>query len=97
MLARIANPQISACYDRVSRYVLETGNIRLDTGKVLVTDRMHPHVLAALRSQPSVVLPDRFGKNRAVYDYSSRNYSTVHWADTPKQALELARALVKDC
>ena len=97
MLAPIANPQISACYDRVSRYVLETGNVRLDTGKVLVTDRMHPHVLAALRSQPSVLLPDRYGKNRAVYDYSSCDYGTVHWADTPEQALDLARALAKDC
>lgn len=97
MLGPIANPQISACYDRVSRYVLESGNHRLDTGKVLVTDRMHPHVLAALRSQPSVLLPDRYGKNRAVYDYSSHIYSTVHWADTPEQALELARALARDC
>lgn len=97
MLAPIANPQVSACYERVSRYVLGTGNDRLDTGKVLVTDRLHPHVLAALRSQPSIVLPDRYGKNRAVYDYSSRDYSTVHWADTPEEALDLARALAKDC
>lgn len=97
MLAPIANPQISACYDRVSRYVLGTGNLRLDAGKVLVTDRLHPHILAALRSQPSVVLPDRYGKNRAVYDYSSRNYGTVHWADTPEAALDLARALATEC
>ena len=86
----ISNPQITACYDRFARYVLASGNRRLDTGKVLVTDRMHPHILAALRSQPVVLLPDRFGKNRAVYEYTSRNYSTVHWADTPAEALSRA-------
>jgi exopolysaccharide biosynthesis predicted pyruvyltransferase EpsI len=96
MLDAISNPQISACYDRFARYVLSCGNRRLDTGKVLVTDRMHPHILAALRSQPVVLLPDRFGKNRAVYDYTSHAYSTVHWADTPAEALERARALAKD-
>jgi pyruvyl transferase EpsO len=96
MLGAIANPQISACYERFSRYVLESGNRRLDAGKVLVTDRMHPHVLAALREQPCVLLPDRFGKNRAVYDYSSRNFSSVHWAETPEHALERARALAAE-
>ncbi|MFO0204521.1 MAG: hypothetical protein ACK528_15490, partial [Alphaproteobacteria bacterium] len=96
LLGSTLNPRISACYERVSRYVLESGNRQLDAGKVLITDRLHPHILAALRSQPSVLLPDRYGKNRAVYDYSSRSYSTVHWADTPEQALELARAVAKE-
>jgi exopolysaccharide biosynthesis predicted pyruvyltransferase EpsI len=95
MVDSISNPQISACYERFARYVLASGNKRLDTGKVLVTDRMHPHVLAALRSQPCVLLPDRFGKNRAVYDYSSRNFSTVHWAETPAEALTRARELAR--
>lgn len=94
-LGSIVNSQIAASYNRFSGYVLANGNRKLDTGKVLVTDRMHPHILCALRSQHSVLLPDRFGKNRAVYEYTSRNYSTVHWADTHEEALELARALAK--
>jgi pyruvyl transferase EpsO len=44
-----------------------------------------------------VLLPDRFGKNRAVYEYTTSKFSSVHWADTPRQALELARALTKQC
>ncbi len=94
-LGTIANTQIINSYNRFARYVLASGNRRLDTGKVLVTDRMHPHLLAALRSQHSVLLPDRFGKNRAVYDYSSSKYDTVHWADTPHEALERARELAE--
>lgn len=95
VLDSISNPQISACYDRFARWVLASGNKRLDTGKVLVTDRMHPHILAALRQQPVVLLPDRFGKNRAVYEFTSNAYTTVHWADTPAEALDLARSLVR--
>lgn len=94
-LRSIANRQIAGSYDRFARYVLASGNRRLDTGKVLVTDRMHPHILCALRSQHSVLLPDRFGKNRAVYEYTSRNYSTVHWADTHWEALEIARTVAR--
>ena len=93
ILDPISNPQISGRYERFSRHVLASGNRRLDTGKILVTDRMHPHILAALRGQHSVLLPDRFGKNRAVYDYTSCRYSTVHWANTPQEALQQARAL----
>lgn len=88
-----ANDAVRKSYKDVSRYVLWTGNKTLDTGRVLVTDRLHPHVLTMLRAQPSVLLPDRFGKNRAVWEYSSRGYSTVHWADTAEEALALARSL----
>lgn len=94
-LRSIVNRQIAGSYDRFARYVLASGNRRLDTGKVLVTDRMHPHILCALRSQHSVLLPDRFGKNRAVYEYTGRNYSTVHWADTYEEALEIARTVAR--
>jgi len=93
MLSPLVNAQVNTSYDWISRYVLARGNRTLDAAKVLVTDRVHPHVLAALRSQPCVLLPDRYGKNRAVYEYSSRNYSSIHWADTPRQALGLAREL----
>jgi exopolysaccharide biosynthesis predicted pyruvyltransferase EpsI len=96
MLDSIANAQITDCYERFARWVLASGNRRLDTGKVLVTDRMHPHIHAALRSQPVVLLPDRFGKNRAVYESTSHAYSSVHWADTTQEALERARALARN-
>jgi exopolysaccharide biosynthesis predicted pyruvyltransferase EpsI len=88
-----ANAFMVPLYRAASRDVMRYGAKMLDRGKVLVTDRLHPHILALLRGQPSVLLPDRYGKNRAVYDYSSHGYSTVHWADTPEQAMQMARSL----
>lgn len=84
---------IVALYRRASVGSLRFGNRVLDRSRVLVTDRMHPHMLAALRGQPVVLLPDRFGKNRAVFEAGTSRLSSVHWADDPAQALETARAL----
>lgn len=93
---RVANSLVANAYRSISENIVANGNRLLDTGKVLVTDRMHPHVLTALRGQPCVLLPDKFGKNRAVWDYSSHGYSSVYWADTPAEALSKAQALAKE-
>lgn len=92
-LSRFLSGPMASLYERASRYVLDYGNRVLDAGRVLVTDRLHPHVLAALRGQPVVLLPDKFGKNRAVFDYSSRFLPGVHWADRTDQAFSMAREL----
>lgn len=91
----LTSPMLNRAFLSVSRAMLKRGNQAMDRGRVLVTDRLHPHVLAALRGQPCVMLPDLYGKNRAVWDYSSERLSTIHWADTPEEALELARTLAK--
>lgn len=93
VLNPVAHRAVNRAYMSVSKTMLRRGNRALDRGRVLVTDRLHPHVLAALRGQPCVMLPDRYGKNRAVWDYSSKDISTIHWADGPEEALDLARTL----
>ena len=92
-ISSVANRALNSAYMSVSKTMLRRGNQALDRGRVLVTDRLHPHVLAALRGQYCVMLPDLYGKNRAVWDYSSEEYSTIFWADTPEEALDLARSL----
>gem|GEM_PF-1143333 len=94
-LAGIANPPLTEFYRRASLEMLNYGNRMLDLGQVLVTDRLHPHVLTALRDQPAVLLPDKFGKNRAVYEHYTHKFKQVHFAETPKEALALARSLVR--
>ncbi len=96
MLNPITNRAVNLSYQAISRAMIKRGNQALDRGRVLVTDRLHPHVLAALRGQPCVMLPDLYGKNRAVWDYSSAAYSTIHWADGPEEALALARHLAAE-
>jgi exopolysaccharide biosynthesis protein PssK len=92
---RVANAVTSSAYEFASAGIVRYGNRVLDEGSVLVTDRMHPHMLAALRGQHVVLLPDRYGKNRAVYEYSTHELSTVHWASTPAEALEMANEIAE--
>ena len=67
----------------------------MDSGRVLVTDRLHPHVLAALRRQPCVLLPDRLGKNRVFHQFYTGNVEGIVWAETPEEALSKARDLAR--
>jgi exopolysaccharide biosynthesis predicted pyruvyltransferase EpsI len=92
-VAGLINPSITRLYRQASEFALDYGNAVLDRGKVLVTDRMHPHIHAALRGQHVVLLPDKFGKNRAVYEYGTRDLGTVHFVETSAAALEKAQEL----
>jgi len=92
---RLVAPSMAELYRLASREVLSFGNRVLDRGKVLVTDRMHPHIHAALRGQHVVLLPDKFGKNRAVFDAFTHRLTRVHWVDAPAEALALAQELAR--
>lgn len=67
----------------------------LARGHVVVTDRLHGHLLALLMGIPHVVLDNSYGKLRTMYDTWTHASTTAHWAQHPQQALELARGLVK--
>jgi exopolysaccharide biosynthesis predicted pyruvyltransferase EpsI len=85
-----------AVYDRWANERLGTGRDFVATGKVVVTDRMHGHVLCVLLGLPHVVLPDRFGKVRSMWDGWTASTATGHWADSPADALNAARALLAE-
>ena len=88
-LQRVANPLLVSSYEQISRLMLGYGNQLADRGAIFVTDRMHGHLLALLRGQPTVLLPDAFGKNRSIYDLWSSRFEDVHWADSVGDALQL--------
>jgi exopolysaccharide biosynthesis predicted pyruvyltransferase EpsI len=93
--ATACNAAIHRLYRRAAAEVLRRGNTILDTGQIVVTDRMHAHLLAALRGQPVVLLPDKLGKNRAVYENFSHRLDGVQWADTGEQGLDMAEHLAR--
>lgn len=89
IVQRVANRALVRSYELISRLTLAYGNQIADRGQVFVTDRMHGHLLALLRGQPSVLLPDAFGKNRSIYEAWSSRFECVHWADSVDDALNL--------
>jgi pyruvyl transferase EpsO len=86
---RLVNPALVRSYEWTSRLLLDYGNHIADRGEVFVSDRIHGHLLAVLRGQPTVLLPDAFGKNRSIYDEWSSRFPDVYWAETVEDALRL--------
>ncbi|MGI9052508.1 MAG: hypothetical protein ACR2HQ_07665 [Ilumatobacteraceae bacterium] len=96
IVRRPLNRYIVGAFGFGTRRIVAFGQRTLDQGPVLVTDRMHPHLLAVLRGQDVVLLPDRFGKNRATYESSTSGFSVVQWAEEPTEALRLATERLAD-
>lgn len=64
------------------------------TARVVVVDRLHAHVLAALLSVPHVVMDNNYRKVSAIYDEYSGAFSTAHYAaDLPAARAEILRLL----
>jgi exopolysaccharide biosynthesis predicted pyruvyltransferase EpsI len=85
---------ISATYTPLARARLRRGCQRLKSARVVVTDRLHGHILALLLRVPHVVLGDRNGKVRGFVDAWTSSSSLMRWAESPSEAEVLARELV---
>ncbi|MCC5952198.1 MAG: polysaccharide pyruvyl transferase family protein [Acidimicrobiia bacterium] len=65
----------------------------LSRGKVVVTDRLHAHVVALAAGIPSVVLDNSYGKVHGVVAASTAASPLTHRAETAEDAWEQAAAL----
>jgi exopolysaccharide biosynthesis predicted pyruvyltransferase EpsI len=74
---------------------LRRGRRLLGRGRVVVTERLHGHVLSLLLGIDHVVLDDRYGKLGSFFDTWSAG-GGVQRASSPDDALARARALVAD-
>jgi exopolysaccharide biosynthesis predicted pyruvyltransferase EpsI len=86
---------LSAAYDRVAAQRLERGCRILSRGRVIVTDRLHGHLLALLLGLPNVVMDNSYGKIRSVFESWTRSCPLGVWAESPIDALATARQLLR--
>jgi pyruvyl transferase EpsO len=93
-LGRRLQPMLSLTRARLARTRLDRGRAVLSHGRVVITDRLHGHVLSLLLGLPHVLLDDRHGKLRAFHDTWTRASGLATWADSADAALGTARALV---
>ena len=85
---------LAATYRPLAEARLQRGLEILARGEVVVTDRLHGHVLSLLQGIPHVVLDNSYGKTRALVEADTGCSPLVHWADTPDEAREIARGLL---
>jgi exopolysaccharide biosynthesis predicted pyruvyltransferase EpsI len=82
-----------AQWKRLALHRVQAGQEMLSRGTVVVTDRLHAHILCMLLGIPHVVMDNSYGKLSSY----SRTWDTLgdraQWADSPSQAMALAREL----
>jgi exopolysaccharide biosynthesis predicted pyruvyltransferase EpsI len=87
-------PLLSSAYTRAAHARVARGCRVLSQARVVVTDRLHAHILSLLLGIPSVLLDNSYGKNRHFYWTWTHEAPTAAWADTPAGALAIARDLL---
>ena len=78
-----------------ARTRLQRGLRLLASGRAVVTDRLHAHILSLLAGIPHVLLDNSYGKVSGFYDSWTRGAPLVQWADSAGHAQRLARELVQ--
>ena len=63
-------------------------------GRVVVTDRLHGHILSTLAGIPHVVLDNASGKSRAMYETWTSSCESVRFAEDLDGATALASELL---
>ena len=86
---------LAATFEPLAEAWVERGLAILSSGRVVVTDTLHGHLLSLLLGRPHVVLDNSYGKCRSTVRTWTGSHPLVHWADTLEQATGLARTLLE--
>ena len=62
----------------------------LGEGRVVITDRLHAHILSLLLGIPNVILDNSYGKLHDFYHTWTSGGGLVRWARDPEHAIALA-------
>lgn len=89
-------PILSRVRDHVARDRLRRGCGLLSAGKVVVTDRLHGHILCVLMGIPHVILDNSYGKVSSFHKSWTKNVDTAHFATSMDEALDVARQLAAE-
>ncbi|MFZ6004375.1 MAG: polysaccharide pyruvyl transferase family protein [Actinomycetota bacterium] len=80
-------------FDRIAREHLHRGARLVSDGNVVVTDRLHGHILCLLLGIPHVVLDNHYGKLRRFIEAWTHESPLVRTAESTEQAAEIAAEL----
>jgi pyruvyl transferase EpsO len=82
--------------DAPAHRFLSPGVRLLSRGEVVITDRLHGHILSILTGLPNVLLDNSYGKVRSYYESWTRHSDRTWWVSSPAEALDLAMSLNRD-
>jgi pyruvyl transferase EpsO len=92
---RAGGPAVLRAFDDYAAWSVRRGTRLLSQARVIVTDRLHGHILCTLMSIPHVVLDSSDGKIANFWAAWTHRSPIARWADDPDQALALAAELAE--
>jgi exopolysaccharide biosynthesis predicted pyruvyltransferase EpsI len=81
---------LSRLEDRAARARLRRGCTMLSNGQVVITDRLHAHILSLLLGIPNTILDNSYGKLRDFYETWTSESELARRANDPDHAIALA-------
>lgn len=91
----LAQPLLRRAHDAASRREVAAGLAEIAASRVVVTDRLHAHILATLAGVPSIIVDTGYGKLATFIEAFTADLPTTHVATDARHAAELAaRVLV---
>lgn len=94
-LGRFARPLLTRVYAPLARQRLRRGLEMLASAEVVITDRMHGHILCLLLGIPHVLLDNNYGKLSSFYETWTAEVDTVRWAGSLVDAARMAEDLTR--
>lgn len=85
---------VSEAYESLAWIRVRRGLRMLSRGRVIITDRLHGHILGLCLGKPQVVMDNSYRKISSTRETWTAASVSTHWATTPTQALSHARALI---
>jgi pyruvyl transferase EpsO len=82
-------------FEPLARQRLGRGLHILSAGRVVITDRLHGHILSLLLSIPHVLLDNSYGKIASFYETWTRESSLVRFAGSAGEAVRIAREWIE--
>lgn len=82
-------------FDRLAYMRVARGVSILSRGGVVISDRLHGHLLALMAGIPFILLPNKNGKNCAFYETWTHLAVGGTWAETPADAFQKAGSLIE--
>ena len=87
---------LTAAFDPLARRRFARGLDMIGQGEVVITDRLHGHILSTLLGRPHVLLDNRIGKIGKFHRTWTSQAGFVRLARDPAHALALAQGLAGD-
>jgi pyruvyl transferase EpsO len=83
-------------YDVLARARVRRGYRLLRQGRVVVTERLHGHILCLLAGIPNVLIDNSYGKNAAFHETWTRDWPGTRFVRTAAEARASARELLAE-